>query len=177
MANLITKELLESKLRQWTLSSQVHKVLGFTDEQESAVKAELNTLAELGVVDKDGARRGLKFRLAGIVDEPTSEDTTEGGDDDYADEDRSVRGYKAVKQQNIAATKDKSLYELIQWVIAADTTKDPYLTSMTLALKKKSDGDIDVIAYAGITRLVEHTFSPTEFVKFVNKSIAPKESK
>ena len=165
---LITKELLESKLRVWTLSSTVHKVLGFTDEQEAVVKAELATLAELGVVDRDGARRGLKFRLAGMTDpEPSEiEDTPV---------DSSVTGYTRVRDVLKIDTKDKNLFELLEWVTNVSVNHDPTLTSMTLAIKKMPDGSIVLRTYAGIVTLHERQFNNSDtFAKFILKSITPK---
>lgn len=168
---LITKELLEAKLRTWTLSSSVHKVLGFTDEQEATVKAELATLAELGVVDRDGARRGLKFRLAGITDPEPSDEM----DDVPTEEDRSVLGYKRVKEHITSTVDKKSLYELLEWITNVSISQDPHLTSMTLAIKKLPDGSISLRTYASIAKLHEVNFNtPEAFAKFIQKSINPK---
>jgi hypothetical protein len=175
---LVTKELLEQKLTKWTLSSQVHKVLGFTDEQELEVKTELNTLASLGVVDKDGAKRGLKYRLAGIVDSEGSEEELDEEDSEkLVEEDRSVRNYKVVRQSNVVATEKANFYELLEWITNVDVNRDPYLNSMALVVKKLSDGSIDVITYAGIMKLRDTNYSPDEFSKFIHKSITPKNTK
>lgn len=177
---LVTKELLEQKLTTWTLSSQIHKVLGFTDEQELEVKTELNTLASLGVVDKNGAKRGLKYRLAGVIDsevESIDGEVDETDSEELIEEDRSMKNFKAVRQTNTTATEKKNFYELLNWITNADVSRDPYLNSMTLAIKKLSDGSINVIAYAGIIRLRENNYSPDEFIKFIHKSITPKNTK
>ena len=160
---LITKELLEAKLTTWTLSSNVHKVLGFTDEQEATVKAELATLAELGIVDRDGARRGLKFRLAGVPDIEPSDDIPV---------DSSVTGFVRVSDALKVDTKDKNLFELLEWITNVSVNHDPTLTSMTLAIKKCPDGSIVLRTYAGCVTLHERQFNnPDTFSKFILKSI------
>ena len=164
---LITKELLEQKLTTWTLSSQVHKVLGFTDEQEAAVKLELNTLAELGIVVRDGARRGLKFRLAGVVDPEPSEDDTPI--------DNSVSGYLRVRDALKVDTKDKSMFELLEWITNVSVSQDPTLTSMTLSIKKMPDGSVVLRTHASCLTLHECQFNNSDtFAKFILKSITPK---
>jgi hypothetical protein len=170
---LVTKELLEQKLTRWTLSSQIHKVLGFTDEQELDVKTELNTLATLGVVEKDGAKRGLKYRLAGAVESEEVSDDLDEDSEELIEEDRSVRNFKAVRQANTVATEKKTFYEMLDWITNVDVSKDPYLNSMTVSIKKLPDGSINLIAYAGIVKLRENNYSPTEFVKYIHKSITP----
>ena len=165
---LVTKELLEAKLTTWTLSSQVHKVLGFTDEQEAAVKLELNTLAELGIVDRDGARRGLKFRLAGVP-EP------EPSDEDDIKVDSSVQGYIRVRDSLKTSTKDKNFFELLEWITNVSVDRDPYLTSMGLVIKKCADGSIVLRAHSGCLPLMERHFGNSDaFAKFILKSITPK---
>ena len=177
---LITKELLEEKLTVWTLSSQVHKALGFTDEQEAAVKAELNTLAELGVVDRDGARRGLKYRLAGVPELELSLDE-DSEDEASAEVEHNILTYKKTRDLMYKSTKDKTLYELLDWITNVSISQDPSLTSMTLAIKKLPDGSIVLRTYAAILKLDEVEFkTPEKFAKFIQKSITPnrpKESK
>ena len=165
---LITRELLEQKLSTWTLSSQVHTVLGFTSDQEAAVKLELATLAELGIVDKEGARRGLKFRLAGVID-------PEPSDSDESSVDRSITGYMRVRDALKIDTKDKTLYELLEWITNVSVNHDPTLTSMSLNIKKCPDGSIVLRTYASCLALHERQFNNSDtFSKFILKSINPK---
>lgn len=172
---LITTALLEEKLTTWVLSSQVHKVLGFTEEQASTVKDELNTLVDLGIVARDGARRGLKFRLASIVDPDPSEEDGEPASDDIPSSD--IRGYIRERDSLRQDTSQKTFWELLEWVTNANVAKDPSITSVTLGLKKTSDGEILVSSYMGCVPLNQKSYSPDEFLKFLRKSIAPKEPK
>lgn len=69
------KELVATNLVDWTLSAKVQEVLGLSSVDEALFKKELAALEEQGIIERDGVRRGLKFRasfaaLSGKPDKP-----------------------------------------------------------------------------------------------------------
>lgn len=65
----VTKELVQEKLLEWTASSKVQEVLGLSSMDEALFKKELQTLEDKGLIERDGIRRGLKFKAV-IAGEP-----------------------------------------------------------------------------------------------------------
>ena len=71
---LLTQELLKKKLSSWVLSSKVPETLGFDDSQAAEIKQELAALVEMGLVEREGERRGLKFRYKSSTNTNSNED-------------------------------------------------------------------------------------------------------
>ena len=62
MSNAISEALLKEKLSDWTSSNKVQETLDLSSMDESSFKKELNTLETKGIIERTGAKKGLKFR-------------------------------------------------------------------------------------------------------------------
>lgn len=60
----ISKDLVVEKLVDWTPSNKVQELLGLSSMDEDSFKKEFSDLEKQGLVIRDGARRGLKFKAA-----------------------------------------------------------------------------------------------------------------
>lgn len=58
----LTSDLVTEVLTEWTPSTKVQELLGLSSMDEALFKKEFLALEEKGIVEREGARRGLKFR-------------------------------------------------------------------------------------------------------------------
>ena len=58
----ISETLLKEKLSDWTSSNKVQEALNLSDIDETVFKKELTTLETKGLIERTGAKKGLKFR-------------------------------------------------------------------------------------------------------------------
>lgn len=175
---LLTKELLKSKLSDWTLSCKVCDTLGLTADAEAQVKSELFALEEKGLVERDGVRRGLKFRYKPSSDVVLTEDSEES-DEPLVISAKEIGGFVAAPIEGYVRQKDrdkditgkavKDFKELLKFVVSSSPEEQAGISSYTLAIKKNNEGIVLKI-YSGITTVSEHAFTVPKFVKFVKES-------
>ncbi|MCI4436129.1 MAG: hypothetical protein JHC33_04885 [Ignisphaera sp.] len=175
---LLTQELLKKKLSSWMLSSKVVEHLGFEENQASEVKQELDALVEMGLVERDGQRRGLKFRFVSAdnsnEDEQDSSDAGEIEDDSEAsdtpsakkihDESASLRAFFADRDHIKSETNGKTPLQLMS-VITDIAIKDPSILSHTLSYKRTSEGNIIVTFWSGCVKQYEKEYTLAAFSK------------
>ena len=65
----ISETVLKEKLTDWTASSKVQELLGLTSVEETIFKKELASLVEKGIIERTGAKKGLKFRFKSEIDD------------------------------------------------------------------------------------------------------------
>ncbi len=62
MTNNIPEELIKDKLFTWTSSNKIQEILGLTSMDAALFKKELSALESKGIIERAGAKKGLKFR-------------------------------------------------------------------------------------------------------------------
>ena len=65
--NSISEALVREKLSDWTSSNKVKEVLELTSVEESLFKKEFGLLETKGIVERMGAKKGLKFRYKNSI--------------------------------------------------------------------------------------------------------------
>lgn len=58
----LTPELVREKLTDWTPSTKIQELLGLSEMDEAQFKKQLSTLEASGVIERIGAKKGLKFK-------------------------------------------------------------------------------------------------------------------
>jgi hypothetical protein len=179
---LLTQELLKKKLSSWMLSSKVVEHLGFEENQASEVKQELDALVEMGLVERDGQRRGLKFRFVSAdnsnEDEQDSSDTdgVESLEEDTPsakkvhDESASLRAFFADRDHIKSETNGKTPLQLMS-VITDIAIKDPSILSHTLSYKRTSEGNIIVTFWSGCVKQYEKEYTLAAFSKVLTSEL------
>jgi len=176
--SLLTQELLKKKLSSWTLSSKTPSILGFDESQADEIKKELQALCELGLVEKEGERRGLKYRFKSVNNTSVSEDEQDSEISDEAEEDittnsdastkisqsASLRAFFADRDIVKSETTGKTPLELMS-VITDIQIKDPSILSHTLAYKRTAEGNIIVTFWSGCVKQYEKEYTVSAFVK------------
>lgn len=175
---LLSIELLKKKLNTWILSSKVPEVLGFEDAQAKEVKQELEALVEMGLVERDGERRGLKYRLvdASRSDEDEQADTDDGAEtleDDAPvklDNAASLRAFFANKELIKSGTEGKTPLQLMS-AITDLSIKDPSVLSHTLSYKRTSENNIIVTFWMGCAKQYEKEYTLSAFNKVLTSEL------
>lgn len=177
---LLTQELLKKKLSAWTLSAKVPETLGFDESKANEVKAELDALCELGLVEKDGERRGKKFRWKSDANDSADEqDTTTDEVDETSEvatetfgknETASLRAYFAQRDHVKSETEGKTPLQLMS-AITDIQIKDPSILSHTLAIKRLSEGNIVVTFWAGCVKQYEKEYTLSAFTKVLTSEL------
>ncbi len=178
--SLLTQELLKTKLSSWTLSSKTPSVLGFKDSQADEIKKELQTLVEIGLVEKEGERRGLKYRFKSSNNTSVSEDEqdSEISEDVDSSEDTatkisqsaSLRAFFADRDLVKSETNGKTPLELMS-VITDIPIKDPSILSHTLAYKRTVEGNIIVTFWSGCIKQYEREYTLSAFTKALTSEL------
>jgi hypothetical protein len=172
---LLTQELLKKKLSSWTLSSKVVETLGFEETQASEVKQELDALAEMGLVEREGERRGKKFRFkqdsntasdeVETTDEVDSEDNNEKSESPTSKKDTlSLRAFFANRDNVKAECEGKTPLQLMS-AITDVPIKDPSVLSHTLAYKRTSEDSIIATFWIGCVKQYEKEYTLAAFNK------------
>ena len=170
---LLTQELLKKKLSSWTLSSKVVETLGFEETQASEVKQELDALAEMGLVEREGERRGKKFRFKQdsntASDEETSDEVEETNeietDATTSKKDTlSLRAFFANRDNVKAECEGKTPLQLMS-AITDVPIKDPSVLSHTLAYKRTSEDSIIATFWIGCVKQYEKEYTLAAFNK------------
>jgi hypothetical protein len=175
---LLTQELLKKKLNSWVLSAKIAETLGFQESQADDIKQELNALAELGIVEKDGQRRGLKYRFKSDSNSADEQDSSDSDEVDTPDEDTSrktnesasLRAYFADRDLVKSETQGKTPLQLMS-AITDIQIKDPSILSHTLAYKRTSEGNIIVTFWSGCVKQYEKEYTLSAFTKVLNSEL------
>jgi hypothetical protein len=170
---LLTQELLKKKLNSWILSSKVVEHLGFEENQSSEIKQELDALVDMGLVERDGQRRGLKFRFKS---DSNSNEDEQASDTDGAEtiieevdtlsknEATSLRAFFVDRELVRSETNGKTPLQLMS-VITDIAIKDPSILSHTLAYKRTSEDNIIVTFWSGCVKQYEKEYTLSAFTK------------
>ena len=176
--SILTQELLKKKLSSWVLSSKVPEHLGFDESKGLEIKQELQALVEMGLVERQGERRGLKFRFK-------SADNVDSGDDEQDEITEEVEAPAPTEKFNDAAslrayfverdlvrteTSGKTPLQMMS-VITDVAIKDPSVLSHTLAYKRTADGNIIVTFWVGCVKQYEKTYSLAAFSKVLTSEL------
>lgn len=174
---LLTQELLKKKLSSWVLSSKIPEILGFDESQASEIKQELSSLVDMGLVERNGERRGLKFRFKSSDNPVDSEDDGEQENNSTDEEAASVtaapgknsdtlslRAFFADRDLVKNETVGKTPLQLMS-VITDLSIKDPSILSHTLAYKRTSEGNIIVTFWSGCVKQYEKEYTLSAFTK------------
>jgi hypothetical protein len=176
---LLSIELLKKKLNTWVLSSKTPEVLGFEETQAKEVKQELEALVEMGLVERHGERRGLKYRL--VDASRSNEDEQVDADDDGAetleedapvklDNAASLRAFFANKEHIKAGTEGKTPLQLMS-AITDLSIKDPSVLSHTLSYKRTSENNIIVTFWMGCAKQYEKEYTLSAFSKVLTSEL------
>ncbi len=182
--SLLTQELLKKKLSSWTLNAKIPDLLGFSSSEASEIKLELESLVELGLVEKQGQRRGLKFRFKSGKSTRTADNDDEQDNelDETADEEitldtatkishsASLRAFFADKELVKQEATGKTPLQLMS-VITDIQIKDPSILSHTLAYKRTSEGNIIVTFWSGCVKQYEKTYNLNAFIKVLTSEL------
>ena len=181
---LLTQELLKKKLSSWVLSSKVPATLGFDESQASEIKQGLAALCEMGLVEREGERRGLKFRFKSSKTVSDNDDEQDSSDSDDApiSEDlsldaatkishsASLRAFFADKALVKQETVGKTPLELMS-VLTDIQIKDPSILSHTLAYKRTSEGNIVVTFWSGCVKRYQKEYTLSAFTKVLTSEL------
>ena len=176
---LLTLELLKKKLSSWTLSSKVPEALGFEESQANEVKQELDALCELGLVEKEGERRGKKFRFKSDdnADEETNDEVEANNASDAEAETpvskkdtMSLRAFFADRDYIQQEATGKTPLQLMS-VITDLSIKDPSILSHTLAYKRTNEGNIIVTFWSGCVKQYEKEYTLSAFTKVLTSEL------
>jgi hypothetical protein len=171
----VSQELIESKLKNWTLSCKIQETLGLTSMEEALFKKELFALEEKGLLEREGVRRGLKFRYkAPSSFSKSSDDSTEEVQEETTEiEEAQISNIAAFLQQKEHDKKElekqKSVSDMFSFLLKASPDNDPCINSYTFAIKHTSDGFF-VRMYAGILIVSETFYTQDKFIKYLKAS-------
>lgn len=175
----ISQELVASKLKDWTLSCKIQETLGLTSMEEALFKKELSALEEKGVLEREGARRGLKFRYKAPTSFSSNKNLKELEECESCEE--AISETEEAQISNIAAylqqkrhdkeqlEKQKTLPQLLSFLVKTSPNNDPCITSYTCAIKHTSEGFV-VKVYAGMNTLSETFYTHDKFIKYLKTS-------
>jgi len=130
------------------------------------------------LVEKEGERRGLKYRFKSVNNTSVSEDEQDSEISDEAEEDittnsdastkisqsASLRAFFADRDIVKSETTGKTPLELMS-VITDIQIKDPSILSHTLAYKRTAEGNIIVTFWSGCVKQYEKEYTVSAFVK------------
>ena len=178
--NNITEPLLKEKLFDWTASTKVQETLGLSSMDEGSFKKELIALESKGLIERSGAKKGLKFKYK-TTDSTSTTEVKEDGQVKIITEAKDV-AVKPKKQHKINIEEipceitclDKNEYtsEITNVNIAKLMTfilKNPGEHTLSLSLKRSQKG-ICVKAYKDIYLLSEVLYTRENFVKLLKAS-------
>ena len=175
--SILTQELLKKKLSSWVLSSKVPTILGFDESKGLEIKQELQALVEMGLVERQGERRGLKFRFKSAdnvdsddeQDEETEEVEAVAPTEKFNDA-ASLRAYFAERDLVRSETAGKTPLQMMS-VITDVAIKDPSILSHTLAYKRTSEGNIIVTFWMGCVKQYEKEYTLSAFSKVLTSEL------
>lgn len=178
--SLLTQELLKKKLSSWTLNAKIPDTLGFSSSEANQIKQELDALVEMGLVERDGQRRGLKYRFKS--DKTSNEDEQDNEISDDIDEEieidsatkithsASLRAFFADRDLVKQETNGKTPLQLIS-IITDIPIKDPSILSHTLAFKRTSEGNVVTTVWSGCVKQYEKEQTLSAFIKTLTSEL------
>lgn len=172
VSTLVTPQLLKKKLSSWTLSAHVVETLGLSSDDEAQIKKELIDLCDKGIVEKDGVRRGLKFRYIGNDEneEIATEDSSDSDDTMHVAGD--ILAYVKQKQhdRDTLDVAGREFSDFLKYItLLCSPASDPSIISYTLAIKHTADG-IVLRVHNGILLVYEKLYTVDKFLKYIAAS-------
>lgn len=173
---LLTQQLLKKKLSSWVLSAHTTEVLGFTPENSAQIKQELLAFCDKGLVEKEGVRRGLKFKYVGNSSEETEESAGKTNEDSEVIDTVHVAGdmlaYVKQKKHDVDTllTTGKEFSDLLKYLtLSCAPAAESSIVSYTMAIKHTADG-IYLRMYSGIVLQYERLLTVDKFLKYIAAS-------
>jgi hypothetical protein len=169
---ILTLKLLKKKLSDWVLSAHVVETLGLSSEDEAQIKKELIDLCDKGLVEKEGVRRGLKFRLKpGIEVEDDTEDEAEAPEESVFEAGDMLAYVKQREHdKDTLVTAGNEFNDLLKYTfLTCHPGTDPSILSYTMSIKNTVDG-VSLRIYSGLVLILERTFTLDKFLKYIAKS-------
>lgn len=177
MSDKVTKELVLANLQEWTPSTQVQEKLGLSSMEDAVFKRQFYALEEKGIVEREGAKRGLKFRAvtqgkteAKPVEKakPTAEDAPKAKAKRENSLDISEIPCEITiihKHEYMSDVTNVGIGSLIAFMLKAHSEQG----NRTLSIKKSPKG-ITVKTYNDIYLLSEVTYTKENFYKLLKAS-------
>ena len=168
---ILTLTLLKKKLSDWVLSARVVETLGLSSEDEAQIKKELIDLCDKGLVEKDGVRRGLKFRLKpGTEVEETEEEEVSLESQIHVAGDMTAYLKQKRHDRDTLKCAGKEFNDLLKYVLlSCSPGSDLSVLSYSLVVKHTTEG-ILLRIYNGIVLELERTFTVDKFLKYIATS-------
>lgn len=179
----LTSELVKEVLTEWTPSTKVQELLGLSSMDEALFKKELLALEEKGVVEREGARRGLKFRAVNgkpsvKKDSSSTQDTkpvaakTEETVKPKAKKSEKKVDVSEIYCEVVYVPKHEYVHEVTNVAITdllSFLLKGSVDGSRSLAIKRTSRG-VTIKTYNDIYMLSEVTYTKENFSKLLKAS-------
>ena len=173
--NNIPEILVKERLHSWTLSAKVQETLGLSSMDEGSFKKELTALESKGIIERSGARRGLRFKYKDTEAKTESKEATTGP----VIEEKATK-VKSKPKVDIAEipceitcldrhefTKDVTNVSIGQ--LLAFIAKNPGEHSFSLAIKRTQRG-IQVKTYKDIFLLSDVLYTKESFMLLLKAS-------
>lgn len=179
----VTKELVREKLGEWTPSTKVQETLGLSSMDEALFKKEFQALETEGVIEREGAKKGLKFKFK------TSKESKDASPSDllalmgtpktevHTSKPKSKKAEKPVDVTELASevtiipkheyhseVTNVPLSNLLSFILKGSSEVD-----RTIALKRTQKGVV-VKTYSGIYLLSEVLYTKENFNKLLKAS-------
>lgn len=170
--SLLSPEVLKVTLSDWT---HAFKLAAKFNEPVDKLKKELDVYVQLGMLEKQGERKGVQYKWKGEVTEGAateSAETTEPESEEEAKSVHDISSYTRQRDKEKAHISNASIYQLLEW-ITTTPINDPSVCNHTFAVKRTADGTIDVNVYMGCLKLRSESYTPEKFRKLLAKSIKP----
>lgn len=178
---LLTEPLLASKLSSWTLRSNATATLGFKDSDDAQIRQELEALVYIGILEKDGERRGLKYRYKNKESNKSSFTLTDKEDNENTIEDEVIIDTATVtslhafyaNRESVKAETNQHTKQPLQLLSSLVTLpiKDPSVLSHTVSYKRTSDGNIIVTFWVGCVKQYEKEYTIPAFTKLISAEL------
>ena len=173
----ISELLVKEKLGSWTSSNKVQEVLGLSSMDERSFKKELTALETRGIIERMGAKKGLKFKCAGSVSKPVEITEKVKKPKEEKPEKANKNSSKKIEISDISCeitTLDKheftnevtnvSISQLMAFI-----AKNPGDHSFSVAIKRTQRG-IQVKTYRDIYLLSDVLYTKESFMNLLKAS-------
>ena len=179
--NNITEELLKENLTSWTASTKVQETLGLSSMDEHSFKKELVALETKGLIERMGAKKGLKFKYkttdGTIETEINDENTVKIITEEPKEKVSKVKKTSKIALEDIPCeitTLDRNEFsaevthvqigQLMTWIL-----RNPGEHSFSIAIKRTAKG-VCVKTYKDIFLLSEVLYTREAFSKLIQAS-------
>lgn len=173
----VSSELVQKLLTEWTPSTKVQELLGLSSMDEALFKKELFALEEKGIIEREGARRGLKFKAV-VGNAPAKSDSKSPVlEQQTTVKPKLKRSEKRVDVSEIPCeivniprheytgeVTNVSITDLISFLLKGNSDG-----SRSLAIKRSSKG-VSIKVYNDIYILSEVSYTKENFLKLLKAS-------